>query len=183
MTRNIDTRVSIYIIYIRSAMSTASSSSSSRSEAVPYRSSRCPARFLIFTGVGHTAVGLLIDNIRVPFLEAVSAGYVNQFTVSLSRHNSFWYFLAGVNLILLGKTVEWYLFLEPESSIHGGKSKKDLKDDSSSLRHYSKVRSERVLPRELGVWFLGIGIGGAAAIPKSGFYLLILQGLALLLAK
>ncbi|KAF8933042.1 hypothetical protein BGZ58_006615, partial [Dissophora ornata] len=133
-------------------------------------------------GVGHTVVGLLLDDLRVPFLEAVSAGYVNQFAVSISRRNSFWFFLAGANFILLGKTIEWYLFPESES-IHGGKSKKDVKDDSSSLRYYSKVRSERVLPREMGVWFLGIGIGGAVAIPKSGFYLLILQGLALLLAK
>ncbi|KAI7817115.1 hypothetical protein BC939DRAFT_507676 [Gamsiella multidivaricata] len=79
--------------------SSSSSESSRRPSAVPYRSSRWPARFLVWTGVGHN------------------------------------------------------------------------------------IQSERKLPPELGVWLMGITVSGVTAMPTSGFYLLGIQGLAILFAK
>ncbi|KAI7821167.1 hypothetical protein BC939DRAFT_504483 [Gamsiella multidivaricata] len=159
--------------------SSSPSESSHRPSAVPYRSSRWPARFLVWTGVGHNIVGFLIPAVRQPFVDALKGGYINQLGTSISRRHSFWFFMAGVNLVLLGKLVDWYLFPE---QVDGHRK---IKDDSSVRAHSDKgeVRSERKLPRELGVWFLGIAIGGATAIPKSGFYLLGIQGLAILFAK
>ncbi|KAG0255408.1 hypothetical protein BG011_005154 [Mortierella polycephala] len=142
---------------------------------IPYRSSRWPARFLIWTGIGHNIVGLLLPHYRKPMIDAVKAGFFNQFGANVARSNSFWFFFAGVNLVLMGKIVDWYLFptkddVQPAANEALQRQGQDLK------------RSKRVLPRLLGTWFLGIGVVGAIAIPRSGFYLMIMQGLALHLA-
>ncbi|KAF9906061.1 hypothetical protein EC991_001069 [Linnemannia zychae] len=149
------------------------SSNNNNSSSIPYRSSRWPARWLIWTGIGHNVAGFFSPNIRVFFNDAVRAGYINQFAPDFARCNAFWFYLVGFNLIMMGRVMDWYLFPEDvqEKKKGQGETKKDL------------VRSDKVLPRELGYWFLGIGVAGAAALPKGGFYLMIAQGAALLLAK
>ncbi|KAG0373766.1 hypothetical protein BGX24_011265 [Mortierella sp. AD032] len=155
-----------------SSQNTAPSSNSdgNSSQAVPYRSSRWPARLMILTGVIHNVAGLFDPHIGTYFNEALKAGYVNQFTGSFTRSHAFWFYLVGVNFIMAGRLMDWYLF--PEDV------REQQKDTKQSL-----VRSQRVLPREVGYWFLGIGVAGVAAFPESGFYMLIFQGAGLILAQ
>ncbi|KAF9931904.1 hypothetical protein FBU30_009325 [Linnemannia zychae] len=144
----------------------------SSSSSVPYRSSRWPARFVMWTGIGHNIVGLLKPALREPLFEAVNAGYINQFTTSMARSNSLWFFITGFNLMMLSRVIDWYLF--PEDA-------KQLRDSKGHPK--SSIYSDKILPRELGYWFLGLGVFGACAMPKSGFYLMVAQGAALLLSK
>ncbi|KAK3819009.1 MAG: hypothetical protein J3Q66DRAFT_369033 [Benniella sp.] len=127
-----------------------------------YRSSRWPARFLIATGILHNLVGFAIPPIRDPFLQALHNGYWNQFTGHSARLHSFWFFFAGLAMVLLGRLLHLHLFHNLPSST---------------------LLSPRKLPRELALWFLAISVLGVLALPESGFYLLALQGLALLLAE
>ncbi|KAF9098275.1 hypothetical protein BGX29_007721 [Mortierella sp. GBA35] len=161
-------------------MSTPNNTSGNKaSSAVPYRSSRWPARLLIWTGIGHNLVGLFVKKeMAKPFMEAVQGGYVNQFARSTARCNAFWFLIVGFNLVMLGRVVDWYLFPDEQEQAPHIKDKEKKQKTEQSL-----VRSERVLPRELGYWFVGIGVAGATALPIGGFYLLIGQGAALLLAK
>ncbi|KAF9182241.1 hypothetical protein BGZ51_004859 [Haplosporangium sp. Z 767] len=144
--------------------------------SIPYRSSRWPARSLIWTGIGHNVVGLLTPHYRIPMIEAIKAGFFNQFGGNAARSNSFWFFTCGFTLILMGKLVDLYLF--PIKDDVQSTTNKSLQRQGLELK-----RSERVLPRSVGTWFLGIGVVGAAALPRSGFYLMILQGLAVHLAQ
>ncbi|KAF9288855.1 hypothetical protein BGZ68_010487 [Mortierella alpina] len=147
----------------------------SSDDSVPYRSSPWPARFLYMTGIGHNIVGLLMPQVRRPFMEALKAGYVGQLESTVERRHAFWFFMGGVNLYMMGKLVQWYL--SPETNEDEGQ--RDFKDKPRDRLQ----RSNRILPRELGIWFVAVGIAGAAALPRSGFYLLIAQGLGLLLSK
>ncbi|KAG9322764.1 hypothetical protein KVV02_007024 [Mortierella alpina] len=158
-----------------SSHSSTSKRSPSSADSVPYRSSPWPARFLFMTGIAHTIAGLLIHTVRNPFMEALQAGYVNQHGSTVQRRHAFWFFMGGVNMILMGKLVQWYL--SPE--VKEDEGLRDLKDKPRDQLQ----RSRNVVPRELGIWFVGVGIAGAAALPKSGFYLLIAQGLGILLSK
>lgn len=93
--------------------------------------------------------------------------------------------VVGFNLILLGRAVDWYLFPEdqeqaPRAALTDGK---EMEKSQMEQKKRSLVRSERVVPRELGYWCLGLGVAGVAALPISGFYLMIFQGAAILLAK
>ncbi|KAG0247992.1 hypothetical protein BGZ95_008273, partial [Linnemannia exigua] len=151
-------------------------SSNNKSSAIPYRSSRWPARYLIWTGIVHTIYGFINPRIRVFFNDAVKAGYFNQFVGDYARCNAFWFYLAGVNFIVMGRFVDWYLFPKDVE-------RKKVQGEKEREKKQSLARSEKELPRELGYWFLGIGVVGVAALPKSGFYLMIFQGAALLLAK
>ncbi|KAF9999717.1 hypothetical protein BGZ80_002460 [Entomortierella chlamydospora] len=126
-----------------------------------------------------------MDSIRTPFVQAIQDGYINQISLSVQRRYSLWFFMAGLNLVMMGKLMDWYLFPTPSSAIDDATHTN--KGESQSLRERrhqrNNVHSERELPRELGYWFLGIGVTGALAIPKSGFYLLGLQGLAIIFSK
>jgi hypothetical protein len=128
---------------------------------------------LIWTGIGHNIVGFINPHIRVFFNEAVREGYINRFVGNYARCSAFWFYVAGFNLIMMGRLMDWYLFpedVQEQKKVEGEKKK-------------SLIRSDKVLPRELGYWFLGIGVAGVAALPRGGFYLMILQGAALLLSK
>ncbi|KAF9960030.1 hypothetical protein BGZ72_008107 [Mortierella alpina] len=127
------------------------------------------------TGIFHNVIGLLIPRVREPFMVALKAGYVGQLELNTGSRHAFWFFMGGVNMVLMGKLMQWCL--SPETREDEGR--RDLKDKPRD----SLQRSSYVLPRELGVWFVGVGIAGAAALPKSGFYLLIAQGLGILLSK
>ncbi|KAF9576082.1 hypothetical protein EC968_000149 [Mortierella alpina] len=158
-----------------SSHSNTSKRSPSSADSVPYRSSLWPARFLILTGHFHNFVGLLIPQIRKPFIDTLKAGYLNQVDSDLGRAHAFWFFMGGINMVLMGKLMQWYL--SPEENEDEGL--RDLKDKPRDRLQ----RSRYVLPRELGIWFIGIGVIGATGMPKSGFYLLVAQGLGLLLSK
>ncbi|OAQ36822.1 hypothetical protein K457DRAFT_131956 [Linnemannia elongata AG-77] len=165
--------------------SSSSSSSSASTTPIPYRSSRWPARFLIWTGIGHNLVGALMPKIGSNLMDAIKHGYVNQFDNNFPRCNAFWFMIVGFNLILLGRAVDWYLFPEeleqaPRATLTDGKVKEE---SQKGQKKRNLVHSERVVPKELGYWFLGLSAAGIAALPKSGFYLLLLQGAAILLAK
>ncbi|KAF9120499.1 hypothetical protein BG015_006064 [Linnemannia schmuckeri] len=118
-------------------------------------------------------------------MDAIRGGYVNQFAKSLPRCNAFWFMIVGFNLILLGRAVDWYLFPEEQEQSPCAALTEDKEKDKSQQRQkkMSLVRSERVVPRELGYWCLGLGVAGVAALPISGFYLMLFQGAAILLAK
>ncbi|CAO3563858.1 unnamed protein product [Mortierella alpina] len=158
-----------------SSHSNTSKRTSSSSGSVPYRSSPWPARFLYATTVVHTIAGFLMPHVRKPFIESLKAGYVGQHGTSMERRQAFWFFMASANMFLMGKLVHWCL--SPQTS--EDEDRRDLKDKPRD----GLQRPRYVLPRELGVWFVGVGIAGAAALPKSGFYLLIAQGLGILLSK
>ncbi|KAF9961373.1 hypothetical protein BGZ70_008293 [Mortierella alpina] len=158
-----------------SSHSSTSKRTSSSSGSVSYRSSLWPARFLCMTGIFHNFVGLLIPQVRNPFIDAIKAGYVGQHGTSIERRHAFWFFMGGVFIFLMGKLMHWCL--SPEMREDEGH--RDLKDKPRDGLQRSRI----VLPRELGVWFVGVGIAGAAALPKSGFYLLIAQGLGILLSE
>ncbi|KAF9109225.1 hypothetical protein BGX27_007848 [Mortierella sp. AM989] len=153
--------------------------------STPYRSSRWPSRFLIATGVIHTAYAFIFDEVRVPLVQAILGGYFNQFDHSIERGLSFWFVIGGLNMIWLGKTMDWYLFPDTPSgaimdnTIH----EKDGNQITRRQHEQDKVRSDKKLPRQFGYWLLGMGVGGIAAIPKSGFYLLALQGMAILFSE
>lgn len=173
-----------------SSTSSSSSSSSSSSQSIPYRSSRWPARFLIWTGIGHNLVGAFLKReIGSNFMEAIRGGYVNQFAKNIPRCNAFWFLVVGVNLIVLGRAVDWYLFPSeqeqaPRAALIDSKEKsQEQQQQQMERKKKSLVRSERVVPRELGYWCLGLGVAGALALPIGGFYLMIFQGAAILLAK
>ncbi|KAF8932670.1 hypothetical protein BGZ47_011244 [Haplosporangium gracile] len=168
-----------------SAFSSAPSSSASSNSSVPYRSSRWPGRFLVWTGIGHNLVGgFLKPEIGGNLMDAIRGGYVNQFAKSLPRCNAFWFMIVGVNLILLGRAVDWYLFPEEqEQAPHAALTDCKEKEKPRKEQKKSLVRSERVVPRELGYWCLGLGVVGVAALPIGGFYLILFQGAAILLAK
>ncbi|KAG0197771.1 hypothetical protein BGX28_008719 [Mortierella sp. GBA30] len=144
----------------------SSPKNSSSTEPIPYRSSRWPGRLLVWLGIGHNVAGFLKSDIRNPFVDALKAGFVNQFDSSADRRHSLWFFIAGLKMMMLGKVINYYLFPE------------DVVKDKPRKRIQ---RSDKVLPRTVGVWFVGLGLIGAAAIPKSGFYLLIAEGLSILL--
>ncbi|KAF9545694.1 hypothetical protein EC957_010557 [Mortierella hygrophila] len=169
-----------------SSSSYSSSSSSSSTTPIPYRSSRWPARLLVWTGIGHNLVGaFVIPEIGGNFMDAIKHGYVNQFEKNFPRCNALWFMIVGVNLILLGRAVDWYLFPEdkeqaPRAVLTEGKEKEKSQKEQKKR---NLVRSGRVVPRELGYWCLGLGVVGIAALPKSGFYLMLFQGAAILLAK
>lgn len=148
---------------------------------VPYRSSRWPARLLISTGLFHNIVGLLIEGIRKPLIDAILTGYIGQFKSNAKRLHSFWFFFGGISMILMGRMIDLHLFPKDEPSMVKDRNK----EDSSPIarRHSSNDRSERKVPREVGVWLLGIATVGALGLPRSGFYLMGLQGLALLLTE
>ncbi|KAI1317585.1 hypothetical protein EDD11_008155 [Mortierella claussenii] len=181
--------------------SSSSSASQDLSGSIPYRSSRWPARFLVLTGIGHTIVGLVLRPIRLPLLASLQDGYFDAFAGTIERRHSFWFIIAGLNIVLIGKLVDLYLFPEDHKApnhskpIGGGSglpSEKLTANILASKSHDQKEQkrafrgqdcSERRLPREIGVWFLGLALGGQLAINKSGFFLLGLQGLAILLTK
>ncbi|KAG0226332.1 hypothetical protein B0O80DRAFT_453214 [Mortierella sp. GBAus27b] len=139
--------------------------------SVPYRASRWPARLLFATGLCHNIVGLLAEGVRKPLFDAIKAGYVAQFRVNYPRLHSFWFFVAGFNMMLMGRMINMHLFPNDKSLM------------AKNEQAHSSTKSNRKLPRELGVWFIAIAIGGAAALPKSGFYLMGLQGIALLVSE
>ncbi|KAF9432119.1 hypothetical protein BGZ76_011242 [Entomortierella beljakovae] len=153
------------------------------SSPIPYRSSRWPARFLVITGIGHTIVGLALQPIREPLVQAIKDGYFNQFKGSAARCHSFWFLLAGANMILMGRFIDWYLFSNIQDNAKPEYAKV-VKDKDALTRHARKaIQSDKALPRELGYWFVGLAVAGASAMPRSGFYLLGLQGLGILLSK
>lgn len=147
---------------------------STQDNHIPYRSSRWPGRLLMWTGIVHNIAGLIRPVFREPFAQALRAGYFNQFDYA-NRGNSFWFFLTGFNLFLLGKLVDWYLFPVEDKTQKRIPSKTAVTD--------KLVRSERVLPNELAFWCLGLGIGGGLAFPTSGVHVMTIQGLLLLLLK
>jgi cellobiose phosphorylase len=122
-------------------------------------------------------------------MDAVRGGYINQFSKSLPRCNALWFLMVGFNLIILGRAVDWYLFpgeqeQAPHAALTDGKEKsQEERQQQMEHKKRSLVRSERVVPRELGYWCLGVGVAGAVALPIGGFYLMIFQGAAILLAK
>ncbi|GJJ70225.1 hypothetical protein EMPS_02574 [Entomortierella parvispora] len=142
---------------------------------IPYRSSRWPGRLLMLTGIGHNIVGLIRSVFREPFIQALNAGYLNKFDYS-HRGNSFWFLLTGFNLFLIGRLVDWYLFPIED------KVQKKTQSSAAAVPD-ARVRSRRALPQELTYWCLGLGIGGGLAFPMSGFHLMTIQGLLLLLLK
>ncbi|KAG0373767.1 hypothetical protein BGX24_011266 [Mortierella sp. AD032] len=102
------------------------SSKNNNSSAVPYRSSRWPARYLIWTGIGHNIAGFISPRIGVFFNDAAKAGYINQFAGDHARSNAFWFYVVGVNLIMMGRIVDWYLFpedVQERTKVQGEKEK------------------------------------------------------------
>ncbi|KAG0341786.1 hypothetical protein BG004_005908 [Podila humilis] len=139
-----------------------------------YRSSRWPGRLMIATGCLHNCVGFILPRCRNPFLAAVRDGYFNQFTKDVRRTNAFWFLLAGVFMAFSGQLMNWYLFPELRTS------KRTIAIKDKEVRQQQQI-SKYALPRNVGYWLIGISIGGAAALPISGFYLAGLQGAAILL--
>ncbi|KAF9970354.1 hypothetical protein BGZ73_006944 [Actinomortierella ambigua] len=158
----------------------------------PYRASRIPGQLVLATGVGHLIVGLSMPVIRNPLWEAVKAGYLNQFKGYYTRSNSFWFMLAGANLILVSHLIDSYLFDHVKATklvkkrkiktTKGGLETLDT-EETTEVVPVRATRSDRKIPRSVGVWFVGLGAIGAAALPVSGFHLLIAQGAALLLTE
>lgn len=105
---------------------------------VPYRSSRWPARLIASTGLFHNVVGLLIKDIRKPFIDAILSGYVGQFN-GAKRLHSFWFFFGGVSMMLMGRMIDLHLFPEDEPPT----VKNGIKEDSSAnaRRHTNTNRS------------------------------------------
>ncbi|KAF9418017.1 hypothetical protein BGZ94_009802 [Podila epigama] len=157
-----------------------------------YRASRWPGRFLIMTGILHTHYSYRVPAIRQPFIDAIRDGYINQFESSFQRSTSFWFILAGAFMAFVGQSFNWYLFPEPrpiqqnEGQTHITQHTK-ITASSTWLSKIGLTQqhevSKYVLPRSAGLWLLGIAIGGATAYTKSGFWLLGVQGLAILLSE
>ncbi|KAG0231387.1 hypothetical protein BGW42_000283 [Actinomortierella wolfii] len=172
-----------------SATTTHTTVSNSNKGVVPYRASRIPARLLLATGVGHLIVGLSMPVIRNPLWEAIKAGYFNQFKGYYTRSNSFWFMLAGAQLILTSHLIDSYLFdhvkatkVVTKRKIKNSKNGQDT-EETTEVVPVRATRSDRKIPRSVGVWFVGLGAVGAVALPVSGFHLLIAQGAALLLTE
>ncbi|KAG0331735.1 hypothetical protein BG004_001526 [Podila humilis] len=142
-----------------------------------YRSSRWPGRLMMATGCLHNYVGLVIPPCRDPFLAAIRDGYFNQFTKDAKRSAAFWFLFAGVFMVFSGQLMNWYLF--PELRI----GNKTLAIKEKENRKQQQQISKHALPRNLGYWLVGIALGGVAAYPVSGFYLVALQGAAILLTE
>ncbi|KAF9109224.1 hypothetical protein BGX27_007847 [Mortierella sp. AM989] len=154
------------------------------SPPVPYRSSRWPARFMVSMGIGHTIAGLCFDSVRTPFFQAIKSGYFNKF-YGVERCHALWLFIGGVNMVILGRFMNWYLFPNSESDIliDNRINHKDGKQVSDRQHRRREYHSDRRLPRELGYWLVGLSVAGAAAMPKTGFFLFGLQGLAILFTE
>ncbi|KAG0228514.1 hypothetical protein BGW42_002105 [Actinomortierella wolfii] len=133
-----------------------------------YRSSRWPARLLAATGAFHNFVGLLIPELRNPLISGIKAGFFNQFGKTYAKSSAFWFFFAGLQMIMTAHVMNIYLFPKDRSR--------------SSKRVTAAAYSDRKLPRSIGAWLVGLGSVGIIAIPASGFYLVVSQGAALLLA-
>lgn len=156
-----------------------------------YRSSRWPGRLMILTGALHTDYAFRVAGLREPFLAAIRDGYVGQFREDTARGNSFWFIFGGVCMVLIGQLMNWYLFPEPRNTIpakgNDEKKYKSVMQDPWRERLIGATVhqqvSQFVLPRKMGVWLVGLWIGGAMAYPASGFHLAGMQGLAILLTK
>ncbi|KAG0029267.1 hypothetical protein BGZ81_003974 [Podila clonocystis] len=156
-----------------------------------YRSSRWPGRLMIATGALHTWYAFHKAGLREPFLAAIRDGYIDQFKEDTARGNSFWFILTGASMVLIGQLMNWYLFPEPRNAIleNGSDKKKSKADKQDSWKErligatLNQQVSQFVLPRKMGVWMVGLWIGGGAAYLDSGFPLLGMQGLAILLTK
>ncbi|KAG0346133.1 hypothetical protein BG005_000903 [Podila minutissima] len=166
-------------------------SSSSDTPTFRYRSSRWPGRLMILTGALHTRYAFRVAGLREPFVAAIRDGYVGQFKEDTARGNSFWFILAGASMVLIGQLMNWYLFPEPRNAVlEKGTSEQKFKAVKQDLWRERLIGatvnqqvSQFVLPRKMGVWLVGMWIGGGAAYPVSGFHLLGMQGLAILLTK
>ncbi|KAF9387193.1 hypothetical protein CPB97_002865 [Podila verticillata] len=173
--------------------SSHNNNSSPSNSSFRYRSSRWPGRLMILTGALHTLYAFRVPALRDPFIAAIRDGYVHQFKRDTARGNSFWFILAGASMALIGQLMNWYLFPEPRNALlegRGADSKsKGVKSSNDSWKErlvgatHNQQVSQFVLPREMGVWLVGLWIGGATAYPVSGFHLLGMQGLAILLTK
>ncbi|KAG0258091.1 hypothetical protein DFQ27_004803 [Actinomortierella ambigua] len=138
------------------------------SNKTPYRSSRWPGRLMMATGILHNVVGLLGSKTRDPLVDAIKAGYLNQFGSSYARSNVLWFMLFGFQMMVTGKLMEVYVL--------------DQQDHRTSPKT-AVARSGRKLPRVIGTWFVGIGIFGISTLYRTGAYLILAQGAALLLTE
>ncbi|KAF9348790.1 hypothetical protein BGX26_012827, partial [Mortierella sp. AD094] len=111
---------------------------------------------------------------------------------SPAHSNSYWFFIAGVNMILRARLMDWYLFPDlPSLPSSSGVDDNTLIQNEAESEKQALIRrqqrsndhSDRKIPRELGYWFVGIAVTGALAMPKSGFYLLGIQGLAIIFSE
>ncbi|KAF9581475.1 hypothetical protein BGW38_001486 [Lunasporangiospora selenospora] len=159
--------------------SNTSSSHPSESAPVPFRRSRWPGRLAILIGAGHQLVGLADKRTRQPLLDAIQDGYFDKFAPSFERLHSFWFFIGGINIILLGKFMNWYLFPEDYDKT----LLQPAQDQQKQVQRRPRVQSDRSLPRSLGYWMIGICMVGITSLPRSGFYLFGIEGLALILSK
>lgn len=173
--------------------SSRNNNSSPSNTSFRYRSSRWPGRLMILTGVLHNQYAFLVPRLYDPFIAAIRDGYVDQFKQSTARANSFWFLFAGASMVLIGQLMNWYLFPEPRNALLEGREpeikSKEIKLTNDSWKErlvgatYNQQVSQVVLPRMMGVWLVGLWIGGATAFPVSGFHLVGMQGLAILLTK
>ncbi|KAG0347664.1 hypothetical protein BG004_007233 [Podila humilis] len=147
-------------------------------ERFRYRSSRWPGNLLFLTGVVHNIAGLTTNPYRDPFFAALRDGYYDQFEKDPARSNAFWFLFAGVFTNFTGLLLNWYLFPE-ERLLKGG----DASDNERERPRRHQQISKYVLPRGVGYWILGLGVGGMLAFPTSGFYMAVLQGVALVVAE
>ncbi|KAJ3164185.1 hypothetical protein HDU88_005497 [Geranomyces variabilis] len=144
--------------------STARSSSSSLSGASP-ASWFTPANLMMFTGVGHCAVGLAIPIFRTPFLSLCRGGYIGGLRnfaavptpLLYAQCNAFWFMGFGVAMGIVARTLQVYV------------------RDVGALS-----RAAVTIPRSIAWSLIALGGLGALATPVSGFWLLVANGMWML---
>jgi hypothetical protein len=88
------------------------------------------------------------------FVEMFHAGVFNSVKGEPARSLSFWFLIVGIACFFLGHTLHYYI-----------------------------KKTAQPAPKFLGYYMLGLGIAGTVFAPVSGFFLFIIQGLIIVVAK
>jgi hypothetical protein len=84
----------------------------------------------------------------------LKSGFINVIEPDYVRAFAFWFFVCGIMLIIFGQTLHYYI-----------------------------RKTKRKPPCSLGYWLLSFSVFGCLAMPASGFWLFIPQGLIIIFAK
>jgi H+/Cl- antiporter ClcA len=88
------------------------------------------------------------------FADMLRDGVFNSVESDLTRSLSFWFLIVGVVCFIFGHTLHYYI-----------------------------KKMEQPAPKFLGWYMLALGIVGSVFAPVSGFFLFILQGIIIVVAK
>lgn len=112
---------------------------------------------LIGTGIIHSAFGLALPELREPFLRGLRDGFSDKLEMNerYAREAGFWFEMFGILLIMQGFHMR--------------------SDAIDNLR--------KAPPKHIGWALTALGIGGVLVMPASGFWLIIPQGLYILVSN